>query len=193
MKNALIVSGDLNNDCPAITSLLKASGYSAIKLAGYSSEAKRSICQNEFNLIIIDTPLPDEFGFELAISISELSSAGIILICKSFIADDISVRLTDAGVHVLTRPISNESFRQALKTVRETHDRMNGVKKENTSLLAKIDEMRLINRAKCTLMQYLKFTEPQAHKYIEKQAMNNRQTRREVALKILAAYEKIVI
>ena len=50
--------------------------------------------------------------------------------------------------------------------------------------------MRLINRAKCTLIEYLKFTEPQAHRYIEKQAMNNRQTRREVAEKILKTYKK---
>ena len=49
--------------------------------------------------------------------------------------------------------------------------------------------MRTINRAKTTLMKYLKFTEPQAHKYIEKQAMNNRQTRLEVAVRILAQYE----
>ena len=39
-------------------------------------------------------------------------------------------------------------------------------------------------------MKYLKFTEPQAHRYIEKQAMNNRQTRREAAQKIIDTYEK---
>ena len=64
-----------------------------------------------------------------------------------------------------------------------------GVKKESADILSRIEEMRTINRAKTTLMKYLKFTEPQAHKYIEKQAMNNRQTRLEVAVRILAQYE----
>ena len=39
--------------------------------------------------------------------------------------------------------------------------------KENAGLLSKIDEMRLINRAKRALMEYLRFAEPQAHRYIE--------------------------
>ena len=49
--------------------------------------------------------------------------------------------------------------------------------------------MRLIDRAKCVLIQYLTMTEPQAHRYIEKQAMDTRTTRREVAQQILRTYE----
>ena len=39
-------------------------------------------------------------------------------------------------------------------------------------------------------MQYLKLTEPQAHRYIEKQAMDTRKTRKEVAQSILLRYEQ---
>ena len=49
--------------------------------------------------------------------------------------------------------------------------------------------MRLVDRAKCTLVQYLGFTEAQAHRYLEKQAMDMRMTRREVAEEILRTYE----
>ena len=56
-------------------------------------------------------------------------------------------------------------------------------------LQTKIEEIRLVNRAKCCLIQYLKFSEPQAHRYIEKQAMDTRQTRKEVAQRILSTYE----
>ena len=47
----------------------------------------------------------------------------------------------------------------------------------------------MVDRAKCALIQYLGFTEPQAHRYIEKQAMDLRQTRREVAESILKSDE----
>lgn len=50
-------------------------------------------------------------------------------------------------------------------------------------------EARLIERAKEVLMEYLKMTEAQAHRYIEKQAMDMRITRREVAESILKTYE----
>ena len=79
---------------------------------------------------------------------------------------------------------------RTVRLVSANRTRMLGLTKENPELMTRIDEMRLINRAKSTLMKYLKFTEPQAHRYIEKQAMNTRQTRREVAMRILATYER---
>ncbi len=62
--------------------------------------------------------------------------------------------------------------------------------KESTDILCRIDDIRLINRAKSALMKYLQFTEPQAHHYLEKHAMNNRCTRREAAIHIINMYEK---
>lgn len=189
MERALIVSGSEKGSA-AIEQLLKSFGYGRINLISSGSGARRIINTNEFELVIINTPLTDEFGHELSILISEASTAGIILICKNDIADDISEKVSDFGVCVVSKPLNKLIFHQSVKLVEATRLRMIGLKKENAKLLNRIDEMRLINRAKCTLMQYLNFTEPQAHKYIEKQAMNNRQTRREVALKILETYER---
>jgi response regulator NasT len=39
------------------------------------------------------------------------------------------------------------------------------------------------------LMQYLGYTEPQAHRYIEKHAMDTRQSKYEVAKNLLRQYE----
>ena len=54
---------------------------------------------------------------------------------------------------------------------------------------SKIEEIRLVDRAKCMLIQYLSMTESQAHRYIEKQAMDRRVTRGEVARSILGLYD----
>jgi AmiR/NasT family two-component response regulator len=51
------------------------------------------------------------------------------------------------------------------------------------------EEIEIINRAKTTLMEYLGFTEPQAHRYIEKHAMDMRVTKIEIAKNILKIYE----
>jgi len=70
-----------------------------------------------------------------------------------------------------------------------SHKRITGLKNENIKLQKKIEDIRLIDRAKCVLIQYLNMTEPQAHRYIEKQAMDMRITRAEVAQGILKTYE----
>ena len=58
---------------------------------------------------------------------------------------------------------------------------MLGLRQENIKLQKKIEEIRLVDRAKCALIQYLGLTESQAHKYIEKgdgPASDTRQYRR---------------
>lgn len=52
----------------------------------------------------------------------------------------------------------------------------------------KIQEIRLVNKAKWALIQCLGMTEEEAHRHIEKRAMDERLTRREVANRILSTY-----
>ena len=189
MDRAIIVS--TNSDISELSEqLLRIEGCGRTAVAASGSEARRLVNNDaEPELVIINTPLPDEFGQELAEMIAETTSAGIILICGGDVADDIADRVSDSGINVLARPVTSEILQRTIRLVIAARVRMAGVKKESADILSRIEEMRTINRAKTTLMKYLKFTEPQAHKYIEKQAMNNRQTRLEVAVRILAQYE----
>ncbi|MFQ8766588.1 MAG: ANTAR domain-containing protein [Oscillospiraceae bacterium] len=50
-------------------------------------------------------------------------------------------------------------------------------------------EIRLVNRAKWVLIEQLKMTENEAHKFIERQAMDRCVTRRTIAENILATYK----
>ena len=85
--------------------------------------------------------------------------------------------------------MGRQLFFQTVKLIHASRKRVLGLQKENGRLQQKIEEMRLVDRAKCTLVQYLGLTEPQAHRYLEKQAMDMRMTRREVAEEILRTYE----
>jgi response regulator NasT len=77
----------------------------------------------------------------------------------------------------------------AIKLENAAFNRMTVLNKENSKLLQKIEDIRLIDRAKCLLIEYLSMTEMQAHKYIEKQAMDLRITKKAVANRILKTYE----
>ncbi|MDE6781256.1 MAG: ANTAR domain-containing protein [Ruminococcus sp.] len=180
---SLIISPNAEN-LSLIENILKENVSGHIITANSGNEARRIISDDTLpDLVVIDSPLPDEFGQELAVTLSETTS--VILICRNDISENISPSLPPE-VSVLQKPFTREDFRNAVEMFPE----INGVKRESDDILTKIDEMRLINRAKCTLIEYLKFTEPQAHRYIEKQAMNNRQTRKEVAERILSTYKK---
>ena len=52
----------------------------------------------------------------------------------------------------------------------------------------KMEEIRLVNRAKWLLIEKLTMTESDAHRYIEKQAMDQCVSRREIAKGIIQTY-----
>ena len=54
-----------------------------------------------------------------------------------------------------------------------------------------MEEIRIVNRAKCLLISELKMTEPQAHHYIEKTAMDNCIPKKEAAKNIIKLYASI--
>ena len=63
------------------------------------------------------------------------------------------------------------------------------ISQENQRLQIKLIDLRIVNRAKYALIQYLGMTEEQAHKYIEQQAMNQRISKRKAAENIIKTYE----
>lgn len=172
-----------------ITKLLDPSRYDAVTMAKNAGEARRNLINGNFDTVIINTPLTDEFGHELSIYAATNMVSGIILIVKSQIYDEISSRVESYGVITVAKPLSASIFHQTLSMVYATQERIRGMKKENDNLRSKIDEMKLINRAKCVLIEYLNMSEPAAHRYIEKQAMDMRATKFQIAEKILKMYE----
>ena len=52
----------------------------------------------------------------------------------------------------------------------------------------KMEEIRVVNRAKWILIRELKLDEPEAHRYIEKQAMDRCISKRIVAEEIIKTY-----
>ncbi len=188
MDSVLIVSStDKGKDF--LSDFLKAHDFSKITTVKNGGEARSMLNQKDFELVVINAPLRDESGEDLSLRVTEISTAGVILIVKSEIADDVSAKVEDYGVFVLPKPMNRVLFFQTLKLMAAARRRLLGLKHENVQLKKKIEDIRLVDRAKCVLIQYLNLTEPQAHRYIEKQAMDRRISKREVAEGILNTYE----
>ena len=62
------------------------------------------------------------------------------------------------------------------------------LEQEKSKLTRQLEDTKTIDRAKCCLIQYLNLTESQAHRHIQKLAMDTRRTQREIADDILTTY-----
>lgn len=183
MNKAIIVS-HTDNTAVTIQQILRDMGYDHIHTTSVGSEVRRLLLHTFTDMLIINTPLNDEFGTELAEYAAERSSA-VILLCGRDIADDLADRLSPYNVLVLSKPITRNALKEGILLINSEPAPFSDIR-ESEEVLRRIDDIRLINRAKSMLMKYLGFTEPQAHRYLEKKAMNCRCTRREAAKKIIS-------
>ena len=188
MDNVLIVS-NTSSTMGIISDYMRAKNFSRVVIAQNGSQARRNVTESDFDLIIIDTPLGDEFGDEFAVMASEKTTAGIILIVDHTNVYETVDRVEDYGVFALSKPTTPEFFYQAASLLTVSRKRMRNLENENTRLQKKIEEIRIVDRAKLVLIQVLKMTENQAQHYIEKQSMDLRQTRLATAENILRTYE----
>lgn len=188
MSGTLIVSGGEKGRellCGVLASMQRPP---AQVLTG-GTECRRMLAETDCELILINTPLADEFGHELAVYAAQTTGAGVVLLVKAELADEVSARVEDAGVLVVSKPINKALLFGSIKLALAANKRLCGLRQKNDALQQKIEDIRLIDRAKCALIQYRQLTEVQAHKYIEREAMDGRKTRREVAQAILRMYE----
>lgn len=150
-----------------------------------AAAARRALAENEFEFVLVNTPLADEFGTDLASHAAQTSQAGILLLVKEEQIDAALHRVEQDGVAVVGKPLNRDFFFQTLRLLHSTHQQLQVLHAENKKLRRRLDEERLISRAKCILIECMAMTEPEAHNYLERQAMNQRVTRYEVAVQVV--------
>jgi len=188
MESVLIISCTKQSD-EIFAELLSAADYSPIFTVRSCTEARQLISTQNFDLVIINAPLKDESGENLARELSGMGQSQVILLVRAENGDEIAAATEKYGVLTLARPVGRAAFSSVLKLTRAAQNRLKQIQRENDRLTQKIEDIRLIDRAKCILISHMGMSESEAHKYIERHAMDTRETKRVVAESILKTYE----
>ena len=162
---------------------------SDIVTAKGAAEARRMNAADAYALALINAPLLDETGLELAIDIARRSTAAVLLLVKTELAPMINDTATEAGVLIVTKPVVPQMFEQAVRIGLASRNRMLAYKSENEKLQKKYEELKIIDRAKCLLIEHMRITEEEAHRVLEKEAMDSRLPRVRVAKLVLERFE----
>ena len=98
-------------------------------------------------------------------------------------------KLEPAGVLVCPKPFQQSDFLSAVRLAAAFRNRLKKYESENRKLQKKYEEQRVVSRAKCLLVEFEKMSEPEAHRYIEKMAMDKRSTKLEISNRLIALYK----
>lgn len=188
MGRALIVSAGASSN-EYISARLAELGYTRPTIIPSGAEARRRMLESDFELIVVNAPLPDEFGHELCSSAVEKTDAGVVLLAKAAAAEQLLAPMSEQGVLLLSKPFSNTLFLQAIHLAAASNHRLQLLRQENARMQEKIAQVRLVSHAKCCLVEREQMSEDAAHRYFEKRAMDTRRSRAEIAQEILDSYE----
>ena len=172
----------------SLKDLMPESRFYPIQRAGDCSSASRLLSEQEFDLILINSPLPDGSGQTFAIDLCSDHSSVVLMMIRSELYEQLKDQVIDRGVFTLPKPVSKNTFLTALDWMTAARERFRHNEVKTLSVQEKMEEIRLVNRAKWILIRELKMDEPQAHRYIEKQAMDRCVSKREIAQSLISTY-----
>jgi response regulator NasT len=188
MESALIVS-NMERTTSFFTELLNAALINHIAVLQTCAEARRLLLERDFDLVLVNAPLADETGEKFACQTAIKGISQVILAVKSEHFDGMSAKCENDGVLTIAKPLSKAAFWSALTLAKSSWNRMKRVQTEDIKIKQRIDDIRIVDRAKFTLITNLNMSEKEAHRFIEKQAMDMRSTKRAIAEEILKTYE----
>lgn len=185
--SVLVISAKENFNA-SLQSLLPESKYAPVQMVSSVSLAKRVLLERSFDFVFINTPLPDDFGTRFAIEISGNKGTVILLLVRNEVYEEVCDKVTEYGILTLPKPTSKQMVAHTLNFMAGIRERLRKLENKSLSMEEKMKEIRLVNRAKWVLIDELKMSEADAHRYIEKQAMDRCVSRREIAEEIISTY-----
>lgn len=174
-KGAEFIGKNLGADCCA---------YYAVS----GAQARRMLAERDFDAVLINAPLKDETGEELAEKAIKDTYAGVLLLVKTEAYEAAAFAAEKYGAFCLPKPLSAQAFSQGVRLTLAANVRVKTLMKKTQSLKEKMEEIKLVSRAKLLLVSRLSFTEEEAHRFIEKQAMDRCVKKSAVAYDIIKNY-----
>jgi response regulator NasT len=140
-----------------------------------------------FDCAVLNLPLADDPGTASALRLAE--TAAVLVLAAEERCAALREALRPQGVAVLQKPLGRQALLAALDVLEGLGTRLALLRQKNNKLEQKQREVQLINRAKLVLISALGMTEAQAHRHMERQAMDRRVPKIEVAIDVLRLYE----
>ena len=152
-----------------------------------SDAARADIINKDYDYVFID--IVDKSCEELAIDLSDNYMCQVIVFVTKSLFEYVCDIMSEYGIVTIEKPVDGHFLQLCYNMTVALKNKIIRIENENKKLLGKIEEIRLVNKAKAFLIRKYKISEEDAHKLIEHQAMNLRKTKGEIATFILKEKE----
>lgn len=173
-----------------LVEMLREAGYNVIGEAANGREAISLARHLKPDLAILDVKMPEIDGISAAeLIVSEKLAA--VLMLTAFSQRELVERARDAGAMAyLVKPFSISDLTPAIEMALGRYAQIQALEAEVGNLGQRLEARKLVDRAKGVLMANLGISEPEAFKWIQKAAMDQRSSMSAVSEGVLAHYQQ---
>ena len=181
IQHAVLIVSDSPPFDSFIKKMLPPGRYMTVDFRRSAASARRSVLERYYDVVIINGPLSDEQGVDLALDITEKCNASVLMAVPSDTYSDVLSRVTDAGILALAKPFPKSMMGYALRFLMAEQKKIKNLEKKISAAQEKAEELRLVGKAKVLLVEQRHLSEDEAHRLIGKMAMDQGRSRKRIA------------
>jgi two-component system, response regulator PdtaR len=164
---------------------LEEEGYTVVGETGRGDEAVRLVRELEPDIAILDIKMPGLDGLAAAREIAGERRAAV-LILTAFSQRDLIEQARDAGaLAYLVKPFERTELVPAVEVALGRFRELRALADQNASLEEQLETRKIVDRAKGKLMDEFGLNESSAFTFIQRKAMSERVTMRDVSQRII--------
>ena len=164
--------------------------YGRVLTAETVQEARRAVEREKIALMVIFSPLKDEEEIPRLFDMADRRGIAAGYIVGREIYGETAYRLEGRNVFVVAYPLQMDQVLQIVSFLYQVQKRFWLVLSEQERLQRQVQDVQIVCRVKCLLVEKREMTEEEAHHFIEQEAMNTGLSKREAALKILKELQR---
>lgn len=174
-----------------IKDILQAAGYDVVGEAADGFDAIELCKKHNPELVIMDIQMPVLDGLKASKRINMENLAGGILLLTAFSSEDFIEKAKGAGAYgYLVKPLDEKSFIPTIEMCLSRADDLKNLKNQLDKTELKLNERKLIEKAKGILMKEMSINEDEAFKFIRKLSMDKRCSMTEISKTLIIGYEE---
>jgi AmiR/NasT family two-component response regulator len=177
------------DDDPAVrtyfTRTLEKEGYKVVAQGSSGPDTVKRATETKPDLLLLDIHLPGFTGLEALRRIREHHPVVTVLVTSDRDPNLIDQVSEDAVFAYLIKPVESVQLLSSVRFAWKTAQTIRDLRDENNSLQEKVALTRLLSKAKTVLQKRLRVSEEEAHRVLQKVAMNTRRSMAQVAKSVL--------
>jgi response regulator NasT len=165
--------------------ILEEEGYEVVAETGRGDEAIALVKEHRPDVVILDIRMPGTDGLEAAKEIAGERLAAVLML-TAFSQRDLIEQARDAGaLAYLVKPFDRNDLVPQIEVALGRHREIVALSKEVKGLEQQIETRRIVDRAKGILMDECGMKEHEAFTWVQRTAMRERRTMREIAVQVI--------